>query len=166
MINEQESRKHTCCFTGHRPEKLKQSEQEIKPLLEREIAVAIMDGFGIFITGMARGVDLWAAETVLRMKKSGYPIRLICASPYKGVEKSWGQTWWERYCRVWKGADETYYISPSYSRGCYQRRNEWMVDHSARVIAVYARKRGGTRNTIAYAKENRVSVKMIPLPAD
>ena len=166
MVNEQEARKHTCCFTGHRPEKLKQTEQEIKPLLEREIAVAIMDGFPIFITGMARGVDLWAAEIVLSMKKRGYPLRLVCASPYEGVGKSWSTPWQDRYRRVWEGADEKYYICQSYSRDCYQRRNEWMVDHSARVITVYARKRGGTRNTIAYAKANRVPVKLIPLSAD
>ena len=29
METEDERRKHRCCFTGHRPEKLKQSEGEI-----------------------------------------------------------------------------------------------------------------------------------------
>ncbi|MDY5774050.1 MAG: hypothetical protein SPK32_11530, partial [Bacteroidaceae bacterium] len=43
-----------------------------------------------------------------------------------------------------------------YSRGCFQIRNEWMVDRSARVIAVYNGEAGGTRNTIAYA--NKVGI--------
>lgn len=33
-----------------------------------------------------------------------------------------------------------------------------MVDHAARVIAVYNGESGGTRNTVAYAKRNGVPV--------
>ena len=55
MISEQEKRKHRCCFTGHRPEKLNISEGEVKKLLQKEIEQAVSDGFNIFITGMARG---------------------------------------------------------------------------------------------------------------
>ena len=40
-------------------------EREIKPLLEKAIADAIADGYVTFITGMAMGVDIWAAEIVL-----------------------------------------------------------------------------------------------------
>ena len=58
-------RKHRCCFTGHRPEKLSLSENEVKPLLEKAIDNAIADGYVTFITGMAKGTDIWAAEIVL-----------------------------------------------------------------------------------------------------
>ena len=57
MESEAEKRKHRCCFTGHRPEKLRRSEQEIRAELEREIRRAVADGFTVFITGMARGID-------------------------------------------------------------------------------------------------------------
>ena len=40
-------------------------------------------------------------------------------------------------------------------------RNEWMVDRSARVIAVYNGEAGGTRNTIAYAAKKNVTVRQI-----
>ena len=36
--------------------------------------------------------------------------------------------------------------------------NEWMVNHSARVIAVYNGEAGGTRNTIVYANKHGVDV--------
>mgnify|MGYP002508193063 CR=1 FL=1 len=49
-------------------------------------AGAIADGFQTFISGMARGVDLWAAEIVLELRDEGAAIRLICASPYTGFE--------------------------------------------------------------------------------
>ena len=62
-------RKHRCCFTGHRPEKLSLSENEVKPLLEKAIDNAIADGYVTFITGMAKGTDIWAAEIVLEKKR-------------------------------------------------------------------------------------------------
>lgn len=88
-MNEQEMRHHRCCFTGHRPEKLSKPETEIIAELEKEIRHAIEDGYTTFISGMARGVDIWAAEIVLRLRDAGQPIRLICVSPYEGFEGSW-----------------------------------------------------------------------------
>ena len=101
---------------------------------------------------MARGVDLWAAEIVLALRDEGAAIRLICASPYQGFENRWSREWQERYRRVMEQADLVRFICPGYSRDCSQRRNEWMVDHSARVIAAYNGQSGGTRNTVEYAK--------------
>mgnify|MGYP004502058763 CR=1 FL=1 len=72
---------HCCCFTGHRPEKLKYSEEEIKPLLADAIDCAIADGYTTFITGMAPGTDIWAAELVLEKKKQNGELCLICAVP-------------------------------------------------------------------------------------
>ena len=110
---------------------------------------------------MARGVDLWAAEIVLILRDEGAAIRLICASPYQGFESRWNREWQERYRRVMERADLVRFICPGYSRDCFQRRNEWMVDHSARVIAVYNGGSGGTRNTVEYAKTQRVPIMQI-----
>lgn len=161
MANEQELRRYRCCFTGHRPEKLKQPEKEITALLETAIQAAINDGFVTFISGMARGVDIWAAEIVLRLRDEGAPIHLICASPYEGFEKSWSADWQKRYRHIWVAADYKKFISPAYSRDCFQRRNEWMVDHSARVIAAFNGERGGTKNTMDYAARQGVPVIVI-----
>lgn len=161
VMQEQDLRKHRCCFTGHRPEKLTKSETEITALLEAAIRAAVNDGFVTFISGMARGVDLWAAEIVLRLRDAGAPIHLICASPFEGFERSWPADWQKRYRRVWAAADYTKFVCPAYSRDCFQRRNEWMVDHSARVIAAFNGERGGTKNTIDYAARRGVPVIVI-----
>lgn len=50
------------------------------------------------------------------------------------------------------------YVCPRYSKASYQIRNEWMVDRSARVIAIYNGEPGGTRNTIEYANTKNVAV--------
>ena len=54
-MNETELRKHRCCFTGHRPEKLNIPEKRLALLLEEEIKKAIVCGFTTYITGMAKG---------------------------------------------------------------------------------------------------------------
>lgn len=126
-----------------------------------EIRTAIADGFQTFISGMARGVDLWAAEIVLALRDEGAAIRLICASPYQGFEARWSQNWQERYRRVLERADLVRFICPEYSRECFQMRNEWMVDHSARIIAVYNGGPGGTRNTVEYARKKQICIALI-----
>lgn len=162
-MTEQELRQHRCCFTGHRPENLDRPEADVIEGLKKEIRTATADGFRTFISGMARGVDLWAAEIVLALRDKGAAIWLICASPYQGFEGWWSWEWREQYRRVMNRADLIRFICPGYSRDCFQRRNEWMVDHSARVIAAYNGGPGGTRNTVEYAMRHSVPVVYVPL---
>lgn len=160
-MNEKELRLHRCCFTGHRPEKLTATEDFIMESLRKEIERAIGDGYKTFITGMARGVDIWAGEIVLELRDSGLPIHLIAASPYRGFEERWSREWQERYAAILSRADLVRFIRPGYSRDSFRRRNEWMVDHSTRVIAVYNGQPGGTRNTIQYAQRERICVRVV-----
>ncbi len=161
MITEAELRLHSCCFTGHRPEKLGRSERDISSDIDREIRDAITDGYTTYITGMSRGVDIWAAEIVLQLRSEGYHLKLICAIPHPGFEKRWSQAWQQRYRNICSQADLVRVISNGYHPGVYQRRNRWMVDHSARVIAVYTGQPGGTKNTIDYAVRMDVPVHQI-----
>lgn len=160
-MTEAEKRLHRVCFTGHRPEKLSEAESVVRTKLEDAIRSSVEDGYFVFISGMARGVDIWAAEIVLKEREHNPAIKLICASPYKGFEGSWSSDWQKRYNDIMNAADLVRFICPGYSRACFQIRNEWMVDHSARVIAVYNGEKGGTRNTIEYAKKHNVDIIMI-----
>ena len=48
-------------------------------------------------------------------------------------------------------------VQRHYSRLCMIRRNQYMVDRSALVIAVYdGQEGGGTRNTLEYAIRQKV----------
>lgn len=89
MATESELRQHRACFTGHRPHKLHQPKAVVIAALEDKIREAVNNGFVTFISGMAWGVDIWAAEIVLRLKREGYPLHLIAAVPYEGFEKGW-----------------------------------------------------------------------------
>ena len=67
-------------------------------------------------------------------------------------------SWLQKYQAILNNADFVQYIYPNYKRSCFQDRNEWMVNHASRVIAVYNGQPSGTRNTIEYAKKKRVPV--------
>ena len=161
-MSEEEKRKKRCSFTGHRPEKIRQSESFVVKMIKQEIYNAIEDGFDVFITGMARGVDIWAAEIIIDIRNTKkLPLKLIAAVPYYNFEKTWSLSWQKRYSYVIKQADLVRFLAPKYHKNCFKFRNEWLVDHSARVIAIFSGEKGGTKNTIDYALARGVSVKKI-----
>lgn len=63
--------------------------------------------------------------------------------------------------KIIKKADYVKYVSPEYSPACFQIRNEYMVNHSNLLIAVYNGEAGGTRNTLKYAKNRDVEIVVI-----
>lgn len=158
-----ENMNHTCCFTGHRPEKMCYTEDVLLRELHRAIDQAIDDGYTTFITGTAKGVDLWAAELVLQERKANPALRLICAVPHPKFGQHWANGWTDRFRSVLARADEIHYICSSYSRSCFQQRNKWMVERSSLVIAAYNGAAGGTQNTIVYAMSKDVEIRYISL---
>ena len=154
----EELRLHRCCFTGHRPDKMELGEKEIKPLLEKAIDEAIADGYVTFITGMAMGTDIWVAEIVIERKKTNKDLHLICALPHPGFDSRRSMIEKMRFNKIIKKADLVKEINNHYFKGCYQVRNEWMVDRSNLVIAVFNGQKSGTKNTVDYAKRKGVKV--------
>ena len=81
-------RETTCCFTGHRPDKLPWRDDEWDPrcvALKERLAAALEDaynkGMRHFICGMARGADFYFCEAVLRLKERRPGITLEAAIP-------------------------------------------------------------------------------------
>ena len=79
----------TCCFTGHRPDKLPWGSRESDPrclTLKRRLTQAVegayAQGMRHFICGMARGTDLYFAEAVLALRLSR--IRISRWRPRQG----------------------------------------------------------------------------------
>lgn len=143
----------TCCVTGHRdiPE---EKMDRIQKLLRQEILAAIEDGYTHFISGFATGADLLFADIIAELKEI-YPITLEAAIPYPGRMKTPDET----FQRLIRCCDTVKIHSDSYFKGCYMRRNRYLVDQSQRVIAVYdGRPTGGTAATVRYAKGKDVRV--------
>ena len=151
-------RESSCCFTGHRPEKLSMPIEILRLRIERAIDTAIAEGYTTFITGMARGTDIWAAEIVLEKKRNNKAVCLVCAVPHPGFEKRWKMYERYRYHNILRNADEVVTVNDRYFAGCYQVRNKYMVDRSSLVIAVFGGRPSGTKNTVDYAKHTGVRV--------
>ncbi len=155
MVSE---RLKSCCFTGHRPVKLTAPEEEIKQWLEKQIDKAVLDGYVNFITGCAMGVDIWAGQIVLRERETNPTVRLIAANPWPEMAERWDPFWQRQYRDLLSRADEVITICNHYHKGVYAMRNNWMVDHSGRLIAVYNGAPGGTRNTVLYAEKQGLEI--------
>lgn len=150
-----------CCFTGYRPSKfpfnLDMSDKEYREFdnaLIEEISNLINTDCRVFYSGMAMGFDIIAAETVILLKKAyKFPIKLIAVIPFEEQKKTFTSHWQERYYKVLESCDESVILSKEYFKGCYQKRNEYMINNSDYVLTWFDGKSGGTRNTLKYAEK-------------
>lgn len=150
----------TCAFTGHRPRSFPWKGDETAPgcaLLKKTLAeqIKLLADRGVtdWLSGMAQGVDLWAAETVLDLKEKNPALRLHCILPHEGQERKWPASERERYHSILRQADEVIYVNREYHNDCMLERNRYLVDHSSVLLAVYnGTHRSGTGMTVRYAK--------------
>lgn len=150
----------TCAFTGHRPRSFPWKGDETAPgcaLLKKTLAeqIKLLADRGVtdWLSGIAQGVDLWAAEIVLDLKEKNLALRLHCILPCEGQERKWPSSERERYYSILRQADEVIYVNREYHNGCMLERNRYLVEHSSVLLAVYnGTYRGGTGMTVRYAK--------------
>lgn len=157
-----------CSFTGHRPQNLPFGYNEhdprcegLKRALRDEIVRQIQSGATHFISGMALGVDMYAAEIVLDLKREYPYITLEAAIPCETQAIKWRESDRDRYYTIIEHCDKETLVQKQYSADCMQHRNRYMVDHSDVVIAVWNGQPDGTGKTIAYAIENGKTVDII-----
>ncbi len=103
------------------------------------------------LSGMALGVDQWAAGVCMSMN---IPYNAII--PFIGQESIWPSQAQLDYQALLNGADKVKYLfsgKPTTKQQAgmlLQQRNEWMVDHCDAVLAVWDGTSGGTANCIKY----------------
>lgn len=160
----------SCCFTGHRPGKLPWGMREDDPrcvALKQEIHTAVCSameqGYTHFLCGMAQGCDLYFAEEILFQKTVDPEITLEAVIPCLTQADQWTEPERERYARILAAADLETVIQRTYSPGCMQRRNRYMVDHSAMLIAAHGGISGGARSTVLYAMKCGLEIVDIPI---
>ena len=153
------SRQISCCFTGHRPEKLPWRYDEADPAVE----AAYEEGHRHFLCGMALGCDLYFCETVLALRDRHPDVTVEAAVPCPTQADAWAPAQRERYKRLVEACDFETLVSAKYTPYCMQRRDRYMVDHSSLLIAAFDGTPGGTRYTMQYAMSRRVSIVDLPL---
>lgn len=155
----------SCCFTGHRPEKLPWGADEYDPRcvkLKEELACHLegiyLAGCRHFICGMARGCDFYFAEAVLALREKHGDVTLEAAVPCDTQSDGWRAPERRRYEHLLAECDEVRFVAHAYSPGCMQRRNRYMVESSAVLLAVFNGTAGGTMQTILLAQRSGLKI--------
>ena len=161
-------RESTCCFTGHRPDKLPWRDDEWDPrcvALKERLAAALEDaynkGMRHFICGMARGADFYFCEAVLALRERRPGVTVGGGLPCEEQAAHWKERDRNRYFRLVAQCDYETMVQHHYDRGCMLRRDRYMVDRSSMIIAVYGGVLGGTMYTLSYAMKKGLEVNIL-----
>ena len=160
-------KRKTVSFSGHRTNRIAKFTTDRQRLF---IEVAhntwsgieercIKKGYHTFLSGMADGFDIIAAEEVLRLKKEYPYIRLKCVIPFKGQADRYPEVYKQRYDTILAQADEVITLSDHYFEGCFLRRNDFLLDNSAFLMVYYdaIAPVGGTFYTLKKAVERKMN---------
>lgn len=164
------SRQISCCFTGHRPEKLPWRYNEsdprclaLKGRIRDAVDAAYEEGYRHFLCGMAQGCDLYFCQTVLDLRERHSDVTVEAAIPCPSQDRSWPPEQRARYRRLVAACDFETLVSAAYTPYCMLRRDRYMVDHVSLLIAAFDGTPGGTRYTMEYAMTRGVSIVDLPL---
>lgn len=163
----------TVCITGHREKNVipysgdplysSLTLSAVKLMLFKYLDAAYEKGYRDFISGLATGTDLWAAQHIISKKNAGFPVRLIGAMPYLRHAEYFPKEYRRILADVEEQADLllTVCTDPNavYKRTgpcseLYRDRNYFLVDNSSAVIAFLSEGSfaSGTGQTVSYAK--------------
>ncbi len=159
-------------FTGHRPPSLggysKEAQQKLSDFACQVIRKLTTTDDDIYaIIGMAQGWD-----TAVAIACTAYTVPYTAAVPFPGQELVWPQEARSLYTSLLENASRVVFIHPTRVSSCragevskiLQLRNQYIVDHSSKMIALYSGDinapavRGGTANCIRYAMRQKVEV--------
>lgn len=149
--------------TGHRPHKLGGWNRGVHDalgafaldLLQHERPQGV-------ITGMALGWDQAVAVACVRL---GIPF--VAAVPFEGQESRWNDQQQGDYEKLLLCASQVQIVSEREAVAeagipwAMQKRNEWIVDNSLRLLALWDGSSGGTANCVSYARYGRREIKNV-----
>lgn len=141
-------------FSGHRPDKLggyhSPWPHDVNGIVTRLIRDELHNCKpDIALVGMAQGVDQLAAVICYELH-----IPYIACVPFVGQERIWPKVAQVKYKAILDCAYKVVIVSgPEINPiKALELRNEYMVDNSDLLLAVWNGTRGGTKNCIDYAE--------------
>ena len=118
-------------FTGHRSGRISQPMLTLFAGMVTEIKSLYASGCRNFFSGMAEGGDLVFAKAVLAARNELTDIRLVAAIPFREQSARYSDMNKRLYISLLEEADKTVVLSESYHKGCFHRRNDFLVKHAA-----------------------------------
>lgn len=134
----------SCAITGHRS----LPQDFCKDAVRNSLISLIEQGVTTFYNGLAIGFDLLTAELLMELKEI-YPFIRVCGCvPFYGQERYFSAEDKDRYAAVYKQCDEVVTLSDSYYKGCYHKRNLYMIERADVLYAYCLTARGGAAYTV------------------
>jgi uncharacterized phage-like protein YoqJ len=161
MESKEKNRARSVAFTGHRL-----ISRADMPSMRKRLMAAIRrayeEGYRVFMSGMAYGFDLMAAECVIELKTECPDIKLMAVIPYRGQCERWNKTSQEHYWKLLGQTDEQTILREDYHPSCFLSRDRYLVEHASKLIAYFnGVPKGGTFYTIKEARKMRLPVENI-----
>ncbi len=160
----------SCCFTGHRPEKLpwKYNERDprclaLKQALRDAVRALYNSGCRRFLCGMAQGCDFFFGEAVVALREEYPDVFLEGAVPFEGQSEKWDDMSRRRYFRLAEECDRLTVLHSHYTPDWMMDRNRYMVDNDDILLAAYNGSGGGTQATMLYALRKGLEILEIPV---
>lgn len=144
----------TVAFTGHRDYDRCADER-----IYASIVQLYSQGYRCFLTGMAWGFDLAAAEQVVRLRELYHDVELIVVEPYASFRRLFHGADARRYDAIVAAATQRVIVGDDVGRRSYFLRNEYLVQHSSYLVAWWnGEKGGGTAYTVKRALRDGLPV--------
>ena len=149
----------TIAFTGHRNGRITTDRQTLSVLLKQTVEKYYRRGFRHFLSGMAQGFDLLAAEVVLNVQKWYPDIRLTAIVPCPEQTRYFSDEDKFTYKTVLNGCGRVVLIADRYDPGCFHRRNDYLADNAALIVGYWdGTPQGGTYYTVRRAESKQIPV--------
>ncbi|WP_317854461.1 SLOG family protein [Chakrabartyella piscis] len=149
----------TASVTGHRKLPMDMELEILQKQLANEIEVSINDGYIRFLFGGAIGWDMLCGFVVASLKEKYKEIQLVAVVPFREQEEKWSKEEQTKYRELLHLCDEVIILQEEYTKDCFKNRNQYMVDHSSKVIAYYnGGVRSGTGQTIRMAEKQKLNI--------
>ena len=141
-------------FTGHRAMSYAagDSAEALRLRLDTTLCELYARGARCFYSGMAEGFDLLAARAVLDLQRQYSDVQLVAAVPFREHGRSFSFVVRRDYEQILRSANRVEVLAEEYSCECFLRRDDYMVERSATVVAWFDGRAGGTAYTVARAR--------------
>lgn len=163
---------YSCAITSQRPTRFKFKYQEymtsckrLKKRLHDVFTELYRRGVRRFYVGGALGVDLWAGEILLEMRRQEeyQELEIVLVYPFPGHDERWDPKSRERLRHLKESCDQFVMGSKIVGAQGYRERTAYMVEHADCLVAVYDESPGpsGVEAALQMAEARKLPVVLI-----
>jgi uncharacterized phage-like protein YoqJ len=137
----------------------------IKKAVKKQIIASLDGGLEWIIVSGQWGVEIWAAEAVLELKKVYKSLRLAVITPFLEQEEKWNDSKKELYKNILTRADYVNSVTKSKYDGPWQfkEKDKFLLRNSDGMILIYDEENEGSPKYIKALAEQQALTRNYPI---